>query len=92
MLGRVGGRAAADALLDRAMLLGQTKRLSIGAEDVGCRRRLDRRGHLQVGRRGQINRRGQIQAEIDVGIHVEQRKNFLPWQGKRTAFQDAPTT
>ncbi len=72
---RVGG--AAEVLIDRAALVGQPDRLGAGAEDVRGRGGLDRRGDVQVGRCGQIDGRGQVEAEVDVGVHVEQGKHFF---------------
>jgi hypothetical protein len=81
VLGSIGGRAAADALLDGARLLRRADRGRAGTQNVGRGRSLDRRSHVEVGRRGQIHRCGQVQAQVDIGIDIKQRKNFLV--GKR---------
>ena len=73
----VGGRAAADALIERAVLVGSGHDLGVRAQDIGRGRSLDRGGHVEVRGRSQIHRGGKIEPQIDVGVDVEQRKHFL---------------
>ena len=77
VLRRRGVRGAAEGLVDRAVLFGVADRLGARAQDVGCGRGLDRCGDVQVRGGGQVDRRGQIQAQVDVGVDVEQGQHFL---------------
>jgi hypothetical protein len=77
VLGRIGGGAAANPLVDVAGLLGEPDRLAAWAEDVGGGGSFDRRGDVQVRGCGEIDRRCQIEPEIDVRIQVEEREHLL---------------
>jgi hypothetical protein len=72
-----GVRAPADALVDRAVLLGDGRRLRVGAEQVRAGRGLDRRRHVQIRRHGEVDGRREVEPEVDVRVDVEQRHDLL---------------